>query len=72
MSPVLPGVYCTIHNTTLLTCHREEQTKEQEEADRRGYEEGEESRREQEREKWLVGLEEVVKESNRKERKCCF
>ena len=37
-------------------------------ADRRGYEEGEELRREQERERWLVGLEEVVEELNTKKR----
>ena len=39
--------------------HREEQRREQEEADRRGYEEGEELRREQERRRWLDGLDEL-------------
>ena len=55
---------------SIFNYHSEEQSKEQEEADKRGYEEGEEMRREQERERWLAGLEEVVEDVNR--RKCWY
>lgn len=54
------------------------QTKEQEDADRRGYEEGEEMRRQQEREMWLAGLEGVVQKMRRERRRrilrlfCCL
>ena len=56
-----------IHNNN---CHREEQTREQVEADWRGYEEGEELRREQERMRWLDGLEELSYSRSRRRRIC--